>query len=72
MKDKFINKLKDFSTFDIQRLGEILLGVKDCYDGTVEFGGNQETQLLLVSKDHQSEIGLLGIDISFGDDESFC
>lgn len=69
MKDKFINKLKDFSTFDIQRLGEILLGVKDCYDGTVEFGGNQETQLLLVSKDHQSEIGLLGIDISFGDDE---
>ena len=69
MISKFKNKLKDFSTFDIQRLGEILVGVDDCYDGTVEFGGNPENQLLLISKDHQTEIGLLGIDISFGENE---
>ena len=52
MINKFKNKLNDFSSFDIQRLGENLLGVDDCYNGTNEFGGNPENQLLLVSKNH--------------------
>lgn len=69
MKDLFIQKRKEFSEFDIIKIGEILLNVDDCEDKTSDFGGNIEESLLLVSKNHETEIGVLGLDVRWDGDE---